>query len=142
MRQTYSVIRGGNHTDKRGTITFNNNFDAAQIKRIYTIENVNTTTIRAWQGHKIEKRWFTAIKGSFEIKLIKIDNWENPNKNSEVSSITLNNKNLDTLYIPNGYLNSIQAKEENSKLLAMSDHQLGEINDEYRFEPNYFTNHK
>ena len=135
----HNVIPGGNHTDKRGTLTFNNDFDASQIKRIYTIQNENTSTIRAWQGHKIEKRWFTAIKGSFEIKLIKIDNWENPDKNAEVFSIILNDKNLDTLAIPNGYLNSIQALEENSKLLAMSDYQLGEINDEYKLEPNFFN---
>ena len=135
----HNVIPGGNHTDKRGTITFNNDFDVSAIKRIYTIQNENTSIIRAWQGHKIEKRWFTAIKGSFEIKLIKIDNWENPDKNAEVFSIILNDKNLDTLAIPNGYLNSIQALEENSKLLAMSDYQLGEINDEYKFESNYFN---
>ena len=135
----HNVIPGGNHTDKRGTITFNNDFDVSAIKRIYTIQNENTSIIRAWQGHKIEKRWFTAIKGSFEIKLIKIENWENPDKNAEVYSIILNDKNLDTLCVPNGYISSIQALEENSKLLAMSDYQLGEINDEYKFEPNYFN---
>jgi dTDP-4-dehydrorhamnose 3,5-epimerase-like enzyme len=135
----HKVITGGNHTDKRGTLTFNNDFDASDIKRIYTIENESTKTIRAWQGHKIESRWFSAIKGSFEIKIIKIKNWENPDKNAEVFSIILNDKNLNTLCVPNGYLNSIQALEENSKLLAMSDYQLGEINDEYKFDLNYFN---
>jgi dTDP-4-dehydrorhamnose 3,5-epimerase-like enzyme len=135
----HKVITGGNHTDKRGTLTFNNDFDASDIKRIYTIENESTKTIRAWQGHKIESRWFSAIKGSFEIKIIKIKNWENPDKNAEVFSIILNDKNLNTLCVPNGYLNSIQALEENSKLLAMSDYKLGEINDEYKFDLNYFN---
>jgi len=135
----HKVITGGNHTDKRGTLTFNNDLDASDIKRLYTIENKSTSFIRAWQGHAIERRWFSAIKGSFEIKLIKIDNWENPDKNAEVFSIILNDKNLDTLAIPNGHLNSIQALEENSKLLAMSDYQLGEINDEYKLEPNFFN---
>lgn len=134
----HNVIPGGNHTDSRGTLSFNNDFDVSAIKRIYTIQNENTTIIRAWQGHKIEKRWFTAIKGSFEIKLIKIENWENPDKNAEVSTIILNDKNLDTLCVPNGYISSIQALEENSKLLAMSDYLLGEIKDEYKFDPNYF----
>ena len=138
-KPTYTIIPGGNHKDNRGTITFNNDFDASAIKRIYTIQNENTSIIRAWQGHKIEKRWFSAIKGSFEIKLIKIENWENPDKNSEVSTIILNDKNLDTLCVPNGYISSIQALEENSKLLAMSDYQLGEINDECKFEPNFFN---
>jgi dTDP-4-dehydrorhamnose 3,5-epimerase-like enzyme len=139
MSITYNVIPGGNHKDKRGTLTFNNDFDASDIKRIYTIENESTNIIRAWQGHKIESRWFSAIKGSFEIKIIKIKNWENPDKNAEVFSIILNDKNLNTLCVPNGYLNSIQALEENSKLLAMSDYKLGEINDEYKFDLNYFN---
>jgi dTDP-4-dehydrorhamnose 3,5-epimerase-like enzyme len=135
----HKVITGGNHTDKRGTLTFNNDFDASDIKRIYTIENKNTSFIRAWQGHAIERRWFSAIKGSFEIKLIKIENWENPDKNTEVSSIILNDKNLDTLCVPNGYISSIQALKDNSKLLAMSDYLLGEIKDEYKFDANYFN---
>ena len=135
----HKVIPGGNHTDKRGTLTFNNDFDASDIKRIYTIENKSTSFIRAWQGHAIERRWFSAIKGSFEIKLIKIENWENPDKNTEVSSIILNDKNLDTLCVPNGYISSIQALKDNSKLLAMSDYLLGEIKDEYKYDQNYFN---
>ena len=138
----YKVIKGNNHSDNRGTLTFNNDFDASDIKRIYAIENKEIDFIRAWQGHKIERRWFTAIQGSFEIKLIKIENWEQPNQNAEVSTIILNDKTLDILCIPNGYVNSIQALEANSKLLAMSDYQLGEINDEYRFDSKYFNNIK
>jgi hypothetical protein len=89
----HKVITGNHHTDNRGNLTFNNDFDASGIKRIYTIENQSTNIIRAWQGHAIEKRWFTAMKGSFEIKLIQIDNWKNPDKNAEVFSVILNDKN-------------------------------------------------
>ena len=91
------LIKGGSHSDNRGSIIFNNDFDVSEIKRIYTIQNKNTNFVRAWQGHAIEKRWFSAIKGSFLIKLIKIDNWENPKKNLEVYSTILNDKNFDTL---------------------------------------------
>ena len=103
------------------------------------IQNISTSFVRAWQGHAIERRWFSVVKGSFEIKLIQIDNWENPEKNTEVFSTVLNDKNFDTLYVPKGYVNSIQALDEDSKLLAMSDYLLGEIKDEYRFDSNYFT---
>lgn len=132
------LIPGGSHSDNRGRIGFNNDFDASDIKRMYTIENDSTSFIRAWQGHAIERRWFSVIKGSFEIKLVQIDNWENPDKNAEVYSTILNDKNLDFLCVPNGYINSIQALEEDSKLLVMSDYILGEVNDEYRFDLNYF----
>ena len=132
------LIKGGSHSDNRGSIIFNNDFDVSEIKRIYTIQNKNTNFVRAWQGHAIERRWFSAIKGSFLIKLIKIDNWENPKKNLEVYSTILNDKNFDTLCVPKGYVNSIQALEEESKLMAMSDYLLGEVKDEYRFDSNYF----
>lgn len=132
------LIYGGKHTDGRGIIRYNNAFNALDIKRIYTIENNSIEYIRAWQGHRIERRWFSAIQGSFEIKLIKIDDWENPPKNPKVFSATLDDKQLDTLCVPQGYVSSIQALEENSKLLAMSDYLLGEVDDEYRFESDYF----
>jgi len=133
------LIKGGSHYDTRGSIRFNNDFNALAIKRIYTIENESTSFIRAWQGHAVERRWFSAIKGSFEIQLISIDNWENPNKNAEVFSYSLKEENMDILSVPKGYVSSIQALEENAKLLAMADYSLGQIKDEYRFAKDYFT---
>ncbi len=133
------LIKGGNHSDNRGSICFNNDFNTENIKRIYTIENKNTEYIRAWQGHAIESRWFSAIQGHFEIKLIKIDNWENPMKKVKPFVYELKADTLDVIYVPKGYVSSIQAKEENSKLLAMSDYFLGEVKDEYRYESDYFT---
>jgi hypothetical protein len=47
---------------------------------------------------------------------------------------------LDVLHIPQGYISSIQALEPEAKLLVMADYLLGEINDEYRFDADYFKN--
>ena len=134
-----TVINGGSYSDNRGCLTYNNDFDMSSIKRIYSIQNVNTSLVRAWQGHAIERRWFSVVKGSFEIKLIKIDNWENPTKSLEVFSRIINDENFDVLCVPGGYVSSVKALEENSKLLLMSDYRLGDIEDEYRFDTNYFT---
>ena len=70
------LILGGSHSDIRGTLTFNNDFDASQIKRIYTKENHSLDFIRGWQGHKMEQRWFSAIKGSFKIQILSIAYFE------------------------------------------------------------------
>lgn len=56
------LIRESNHSDNRGNLVYNNDFDGSEIKRIYTIKNKKTSFVRAWQGHAIERRWFTAIK--------------------------------------------------------------------------------
>lgn len=133
------IIRGNYHTDDRGTLTFNNDFNASEIKRTYTIANESIDFVRAWQGHEIEQRWFSAIAGSFKIKLIKIDNWENPAKNLSVLEFIITSDNFDILHIPTGFISSIQALEKASKLLVFADYGLGEIQDEYKFSANYFN---
>lgn len=132
-------IKGKVHTDFRGSLFYNNDFDAKEVKRIYFIENKDTEFVRAWQGHRIEQRWFSAVQGSFEIKLIEVDDWENPSKNLIVHTFILNAIKLDVLHIPQGYISSIQALESDAKLLVMADYSLGEIKDEYRYDADIFT---
>lgn len=132
------ITKGNSHTDSRGTLFFNNDFDASTIKRFYVIENQNTDFIRAWQGHKIEQRWFSTVQGAFKIQLICIDNWEKPSKESERFGFILEAKKMDILHIPKGYVSSIQSLEEGSKLLVMSDYLMGEVKDECRYAADYF----
>lgn len=132
------IIQGGCHTDDRGTLFFNNAFDASNIKRLYLIENNDTTFVRGWQGHRIEQRWFSATQGSFEIELIAIDNWENPATDLNAITFIINAEKMDVLHVPGGYVSSIRSIEEGSKLLVLSDYLLGEIKDEYRYAVDYF----
>ncbi|CEN46168.1 WxcM-like domain-containing protein [Capnocytophaga canimorsus] len=129
---------GNKHTDERGTITFNNDFDASQIKRIYTIENHSTDFIRGWQGHQIEQRWFACVKGSFQISVIKVDDFQHPSKNLEKKVFHLTDEHLTYLHIPAGCITAIQALEAGAKLLVLADYLLGEVQDEYRFPLEYF----
>jgi hypothetical protein len=138
--QQPKILKGNSLTDIRGTINFNNSFDASEIKRIYIINNSNVDFLRGWQGHQKEQRWFSAIHGGFCVKLIKIDDWELPSKHLECMEFSISNKTLDVLHVPNGYISCIKATEKDSKLLVMADYKLGEIADEYRFELNYFNN--
>ncbi|KIA89111.1 sugar epimerase [Kaistella jeonii] len=133
------IISGNRHQDDRGTICFNNDFNALGIKRVYTIQNVDSNFIRGWQGHQIEQRWFSAVSGSFKIKLIEIDSWENPSKDLRVLEFILSAENLDVLHIPQGFVTSIQAIDDQSKLLVFADYELGEVQDEFRFPADYFN---
>lgn len=132
------IISGNCHSDTRGSLFYNNDFDTTEIKRIYIIENENTDFIRAWQGHKIEQRWFSAVQGSFEVRLIEIDDWENPSKDLIPFVCSINAEKLDVIHIPKGFVSSIQSLEEGSKLLVMADYLMGEIKDEYRYAADYF----
>jgi hypothetical protein len=132
------IIKGDCYTDSRGSLFFNNDFDLSAIKRIYVVENQNTDFVRAWQGHKIEQRWFSALAGAFKIQLIAIDNWDAASKNLERHAFIINSNKLDVIHVPQGYVSSIQSLEEGSKLLVMADYLKGEVNDEFRFDSDYF----
>ena len=132
------LLTGNRHKDERGIITFNNEFDASLIKRIYTIENTNVDFIRGWQGHKIESRWFACMKGVFEISVIQLNNFENPDSKQEIHKFVLTDEKLSYLHVPVFCVTAIQAKEIGSKLLVMSDYVIGEVKDEYRFDLECF----
>lgn len=134
-----TLISGNCHHDQRGQLFYNNDFDTTCIKRMYVIENHSVDYIRAWQGHKIEQRWFSAVQGSFKIQLIAVDNWDIPSENLPRIEYLLHSDKLDILHIPAGYISSIQALEEKSKLVVMSDYHLGELRDEFRYPTDYFT---
>jgi dTDP-4-dehydrorhamnose 3,5-epimerase-like enzyme len=133
-----NLISGNCHQDQRGHLFYNNDFDASSIKRIYVIENHSVDFIRSWQGHKIEQRWFSAVQGRFKIQLIAIDNWDKPSETLPRLDYILESAKLDILHIPAGYVSSIQALEEKSKLVVMSDYHIGEIRDEFRYSADYF----
>jgi len=132
-----SLIKGGFFEDQRGRIDFINAFDLTEIKRFYFITNSSTKLFRAWQGHKIESRWFYCVKGSYKIEIIKIDNWQNPSKYLKPKTFILKSEFSEVLYVPNGYVNGLKALEENSKLMVLSNYKLGaNPNDDFRFESN------
>ena len=132
------IIKGNSFTDIRGTISFNNSFDASEIKRMYIIQNSSINIIRGWQGHKVEQRWFSAVQGEFEIHLIEVDNWETPSKDLQSIKYNLNSDKMNVLHVPPGCVSRIRSKEPASKLLVMSNYGIEEINDEYRYENDYF----
>ncbi len=127
-------LKGKKHQDVRGVITYNNDFDATSIKRMYTIENADVHSIRGWQGHKMEQRWFSAIKGTFKIQILSIDYFEKGLKVLKPYCFVLKADQMDILHVPAGFVSSIQALEVGAKLLVLADYKVGEVDDEYRFE--------
>lgn len=138
MKDLPKIIKGNCYIDNRGILYYNNDFDASEVKRIYFIENTAIAFKRGWQGHKIEQRWFSAVQGSFKISVIAIDNWDAPSNNLVNEDFVLHALQMDVLHVPKGNVTCIQALEDNSRLMALSDYRIGEVNDEYRFDTNYF----
>lgn len=133
------IISGASFKDHRGQLDFFNDFDMKSIKRFYCIEHSDTNTVRAWRGHRIEKRWFYVTAGTFKIQLIKIDDWVNPNPSLGRITFTLDSQSNHVLCIPEGYAHGLQAMEANSRLMVFADSSIEEVeNDNYLFSNDYF----
>ncbi|MDX2281773.1 MAG: hypothetical protein NW218_19440 [Saprospiraceae bacterium] len=132
------IISGGIHMDSRGSLIHMNSFDMKDVKRFYIITPSNIDEIRAWQGHKIEDKWFFAIRGSFIIASVCPDHWESPSMILPVNQFRINAENPEVLYFPAGLANGFKALEPDSSLLVFSNKTLEEAkHDDFRF-PNHF----
>jgi len=133
------LIKGNIHKDQRGTVRFVNDFHFENVKRFYTITHPDTNTIRAWQGHKLETKYFYVTKGSFLINWIEIDNWQKPSKDLSINTHILSDTQSEILIIPPGHVNGFKALEPDSTMMVFSDMLLEDSKkDDYRFDLKYF----
>lgn len=124
------LINGGASDDIRGRISFVNDFDFPHVKRFYQINNDGTDVIRAWQGHKLEHKYFFATAGSFVIAWVKIDDWEVPSDTLTAEHVVMSFKSPAVLSIPPGYANGIMALEPEASLVIFSNLSLAESNED------------
>lgn len=135
------IIQGGTHEDKRGKLIFFNDFDMKEVKRFYIIEHPDSSIVRAWQGHKIEQKWFYVMSGSFKVLLVQPDNWERPSNDLAIEEHELKASGPQVLHIPGGYANGFKALEPESKMMVFSSFTVDESSgDNYRFEKEKWYN--
>ncbi len=124
------IIKGELFEDLRGKVFSCNKFDMSQVKRIYSIENINNNYVRGWKGHKIETRWFCATKGNIKIDTIPINNLENSNNFKKIETFNLSQDNLNILEVPPGFATSIKQFSNGDRICVFADYYLGESGDE------------
>jgi dTDP-4-dehydrorhamnose 3,5-epimerase len=135
MNDIPQIIQGGTHEDARGKLTFFNDFDLKEVKRFYVIEHPDTEVVRAWQGHKIEQKWFYVLEGSFKVVLVKPDNWDHSSKILSQNEFILKAAENQVLHIPGGFVNGFKALEANSKMMVFSDFAINDAgSDDFRFD--------
>jgi dTDP-4-dehydrorhamnose 3,5-epimerase len=134
------LISGDIFNDHRGSLISYNTFNMQEVKRMYMICPVSNKVIRAWQAHKMEKKWFFCVSGAFHVKLIKVDDFENPSSSLSSTSYTLQSSAHQVLCIPGGFANGFQALESGSELIVFSNFSLEESKkDNYRFEQCFWN---
>jgi dTDP-4-dehydrorhamnose 3,5-epimerase len=135
------LIEGGSFTDARGSLLFVNNFDFKSVKRFYQIVHPDTRVVRAWQGHKIEHKYFYVAQGSFVIATVRIDDFTNPSPTLLARETILTTEVPAILSVPPGFANGIKALSSNSILVVYSNLTLIESEqDGYRFDSSLWLN--
>ncbi len=134
MKDKPQIIDGGIFSDNRGNLTFVNDFVFDDVKRFYVIEHPDTATVRAWQGHIVEKKYFYVVTGSFCVAWVKIDDWDNPSADLKAEYEILSADKSRILSVPAGYANGIKALEIPAKILILSSLTLEEsVNEKTRY---------
>ena len=137
------VFNGEIFLDNRGEIKSINNFNLEEIKRIYFITHPDVSTIRGWHGHKLERKWFYCIKGSFVLGLVIPDNWDDPSPNLPSELYKLDDSESKVICVPSGYANCLKAVKKNSIMLVMSDKTLSEAEqDSWRYNSDLWVDWK
>lgn len=135
MSEHPSILQGDCYIDERGEIRFINDFNFNDVRRFYFIHHHSDKIVRAWQGHKQEKKYFVVVQGLFLICAVKINDWEHPDPDLSVEKFVLSVRKTQLLSIPPGYANGFRALAPDSTLLVFSDKNLSESQkDIYRFD--------
>lgn len=141
MKEKVTIIKGGQFEDGRGKLIYFNDFDMSPVKRFYILKHTDSSIVRAWQGHKTEKKWFYVISGGFNIALVQPDDWENPSPELQVEEYFMEAGDNTILFIPGNYANGFKALEDGSKMMVFSSFTVEESSvDNYRFDKSMWYN--
>ena len=137
---TPHLFEGGLAVDDRGEVGFVNDFNFADVKRFYSVANHRSGFIRAWHAHRREAKYVTVVEGSALIGAVKIDDWENPSKDSKVWRYVLSERKPSVLYIPAGYANGFMSLTAKTKLIFFSTSSIEETHgDDIRYDAYYWN---
>lgn len=114
------LIEGGIFQDARGSLRFVNDFSLGNIERFYITENADTQMVRAWQGHRVEAKYFLAIAGKTDVALVKVDSWNAPSPDLAVHHFYLDANKPAILAVPPGYANGFRMQTPGARLLVFS----------------------
>ncbi len=133
------ILYSSQHSsDHRGTVFFINDLDLSKVVRSYKVSNKQLKTVRAWHGHKEEEKWISVEKGKFLVCAVQINNFDSPNKDSEVFTFKLTPES-GMLHIPNNFANGAMNLTEDNSIRYYSSLTLSEsINDDFRFESDFW----
>lgn len=121
MDSDIEIIKGEIFKDERGSINSLNSFPFDGVRRAYFITHPDIETVRGWNAHKIERKWFCCLKGEFRLALVRLDSYENPSENLSPEVFTLKSSEMQLVSVPGGYASAMKAEVSGSVLMVLSD---------------------
>ena len=133
-------IDGDSAIDDRGKLKFCNDFDMKSVRRFYTVSNHSAQFIRAWHAHEQEAKFVYVSAGAAMLAVVKIDNWEEPNPDLEISKFFLSEEKPGVLHIPGGCAHGSMTLKANTQIFFFSTSTLVDsLDDDMRYPYNYWN---
>ncbi len=127
------IINGGLASDDRGTLSFVNDFNFEGVKRFYMVENHESGFIRAWHGHRHEKKYIYVVSGAALIIAVKLEDAKPDTPPEKVFRTVLTDRSPKIVVVPGGYYNAFKTLTPGTKVIFFSDASMEETkNDDVR----------
>lgn len=134
------LIKGDTAVDDRGQVSFVNGFDFKDVKRFYIVENHSKGFVRAWHGHKKEAKYVFVTKGAILLYAGSVDNWQSPDKRTDLFKFVLSGNKPQILFIPAGHVNGFKTLTDDTQVMFFSTTTLEESKgDDYRYPIDYWS---
>lgn len=131
---TPQLIKGASAVDDRGALAFINDLALNDFRRMYIVSNHASGFVRAWHGHRLERKAAIVVSGAALVCAVEIDDWDNPSPNLQVHRYVLSERNPSALLIPAGFANGSMSLVADTRVCFLSSSSLEEAaNDDIRF---------
>lgn len=139
MNKMIQTFQGDIVVDDRGSLRFVNDFNFADVKRFYQVENHDDDTVRAFHGHMKESKYVYVVSGSIILCLAPLNEKNELEKNAPIERMVLSAAKPKIVFVPAGYANGFKALEKSTKIIFFSTTTLQEsLGDDYRFPYDFF----
>ncbi len=124
MSAVPEIIRGGSAVDDRGALAFINDLAVSDFRRFYIVSNHSAGFVRAWHGHRHERKAAFVVSGAALVCAVEIDDWDSPSLDLTIHRYVLSERNPSALVIPAGYANGFMSLADDTRICFLSSSSL------------------
>jgi dTDP-4-dehydrorhamnose 3,5-epimerase len=135
-----SVIPGGSAVDDRGVLSFVNDLPVRDFRRFYIVSNHAAGFVRAWHGHRRERKAVFVVSGAALVCAVRIDDWASPAADAPIHRHVLSERNPSAVLIPPGYANGFMSLTPETRVCFLSSSSLEDAADDDIRYPARFWN--